>query len=313
MAYLTMGSMAKICAFLSLFFYSSNIYCQRYRNYSSSYTDKAVLVELGGSIGLMNCLTDLGGGKGEGKKFIKDINWKNSQLCASAYLGFTFNDVVGVRLETTFGKVKAYDSVLSSNKNNSHGRYYRNLSFQSTISEYAVIAEFHPLMLKDYGDDEPPRLSPYVLAGIARFSFNPQTYFKGQWIDLQPLHLEGQGFAEYKDRLDYKLSAMSYPLGLGLRYELGGLLYVRAEAIYRLTSTDYLDDVSQERYIDPATFAVHLTPAKAALATQLYSRGYELGGNSPDQNNTRGYSTNKDSYFSFNLKIGLIMNRGRIQ
>ena len=312
MTYPAMGKKVKLCVLFSFLFSINHIYAQRYRNYDNNYTDRAVLVELGGGIGLMNCLTDLGGGKGEGKKFIKDINWKNSQLASSGYLGFTFNDVFGIRLEATFGKVKAYDSVLSKDKEGSHGRYYRNLSFQSNINEYAAIAEFHPLMLKDYSDEEPPRLSPYLLAGIAKFSFNPQTYYQGQLVDLQPLHLEGQGFAEYKDRQDYRLLATSYPVGLGLRYEVGGLLFIRAEAVYRLTSTDYLDDVSQERYVNPNAFVANLTPAQAALAKKLYSRSYEVGGSVPNENDSRGYSTNKDSYFSFNLKIGLVMNRGRI-
>ena len=311
MAYPTMNSIVKLCVLICFFLTSTFTYSQRYRTYNNTYSDHIVLVELGGSIGLMNCLTDLGGGKGPGKKFIKDINWSNTQLCNSLYTGFTVNDIFGIRLEATFGKVKAFDSVLSKSKDDSHGRYYRNLNFQSNITEYAAIAEFHPLMLKDYGDDGPPLLSPYILAGIAKFNFNPQAYFKGQWVDLQPLHLEGQGFLEYKERKDYRLSATSYPIGLGLRYELGGLFYARFEAIYRITNTDYLDDVSQERYIDPATFSQHLSPAQAAMAAQLYSRSYELGAAAPDKNSSRGYSTNNDSYFSFNLKLGLIINRGR--
>ncbi|RZK33831.1 MAG: hypothetical protein EOO61_14610 [Hymenobacter sp.] len=265
-----MNSTAKLCAICCFLF--TTTYAQPYHSYNGTYTNPALLVELGGSVGGINCLTDLGGGPGPGKKFIKDINWSNTQLCSSIYTSFTYNEVFGLRLETSFGKVKAFDSVLSKHKDNSHGRYYRNLNFQSNITEYAAIAEFHPLLLKNYDDKEPPHLSPYLLAGVAKFTFNPQAYFKGQWVDLQPLHLEGQGFSEYESRGNYRLSAISYPVGLGLRYELGPLFFARFEAVYRITNTDYLDDVSQEKYIDPATFSRHLTPRQATMATQLYSR-----------------------------------------
>jgi hypothetical protein len=314
MGYRFVRTLAKLCTQFCLFLLIQPIFGQRYYSYSDNYADKAVLIEFGGGVGIINCLTDLGGGKGPGKKFTKDINWKNTQACGSMYVAADINDAFGLRVEASFGKVKAYDSILSKRKNESHGRYYRNLSFQSNISEVGIIGEIHPLLLKDYVNEEPPRFSPYLLFGIAKFRFNPQTYLRGQWIDLQPLHLEGQGFPEYKDRKEYRLTATSYPVGVGLRYELGSILYARLETVYRITNTDYLDDVSQERYVNPAVFARNLPPARAALANQLYSRSYEvLPGSRPDANSSRGYATNTDAYFSMSLKLGILLNRNRIR
>lgn len=285
---------------------------QRYYSESNQYAYSSVLIELGGGIGGINCLTDLGGNKGVGKKFLKDINWKNTGRCTNLFIGAILNDAFSLHLQGSFGTVQAYDSILSKYKddNGTKGRYFRNLSFRSTISEIALTGEIHPLLLKDYADGSFPHLSPYLTAGIATFSFNPQTYFGGQWVDLQPLRTEGQGFTEYKNRPLYRLNAISYPIGIGLRYEISSLFFVRAEVVQRFTSTDYLDDASMGSYVDPALFSGYLSPANAALATQLYDRHAELNpAYQPIAGDIRGDSKDNDSYFTFNLKLSFVFRR----
>ncbi len=284
----------------------------QYYYYNDKYYDNGFIIEIGGGVGGINCLTDLGGKKGVGKRFIKDVNWGNTQLCTNVYAGVMIGDVFGIRLEGMFGKVKAYDSILSKYKTDgaTMGRYYRNLNFRSNVREFAIIAEFHPLMLQDFMDREPPRLSPYILAGIGRFNFDPETYYQGQWVRLSPLRLEGQGFAEYKDRTVYHLSATSFPVGLGVRYELSDMFVARFEVNHRFTSTDYLDDVSKGEYVDPSLFSNYLSGNEAFLATQLYNRHAELDPNyTPVVGDIRGKSKNNDSYFTFNLKLGITLGR----
>lgn len=300
---------AILCSFICLM---SGVARSQYYYYNDKYYDNGLVAEIGGGVGLMNCLTDIGGNKGIGTKFIKDINWKNTQMCASIYAGVMINDVFGIRLEGTFGKVKAYDSILSKYKTdlNTMGRYYRNLNFQSKVSEFSLIAEFHPLMLQDFIDGPPPVFSPYVFAGIGRFSFNPQTYYQGQWIDLKPLRLEGQGFAEYKDRPEYHLTATSFPMGLGVKYEVNELVVARFEINHRFTSTDYLDDVSKGAYVDPSLFANYLSGNDAYLASILYDRRTELDPTYvPNPKDIRGISKDRDAFFTFNLKVGFTLGR----
>ena len=102
-----------------------------------------------------------------------------------------------------------------------------------------------------YDDEEPPRLSPYVVAGAGVYSFDPQAKLNGQWYSLQPLHLEGQGFAEYPDRKTYQLTQLNLIGGLGLKYEINSLFNARLEFAHRFLFTDYLDDASEIDYIDP--------------------------------------------------------------
>ena len=61
----------------------------------------------------------------------------------------------------------------------------------------------------------PPAVSPYILAGIGYFHFNPQANLNDNYVDLQPLHTEGQGFAEYPNVKEYKLSQINFPVGIG--------------------------------------------------------------------------------------------------
>lgn len=286
----------------------------QYYFYDENHYDKAVMFELGASLGGMNCMTDLGGGTGIGKHSIKDLNLKNTQLTGGAYLAATYNNAITLRLEAAFGQVKAYDSILKKVASSTSGRYERNLSFRSPISEFSLIAEIHPLFIfGKYDDDhEPPRLSPYALIGIGYFSFNPQAKLGNVWVDLQPLHLEGQGFKEYPDRPNYSLQQINIPVGAGFRYELSPIINVRAEVVYRVLSTDYLDDVSQTDYVDPSLFANYLSGSKLTNALLLYDRRYELNpaNNGPAE---RGHSGHKDSYFSFNLKVGITFGRERIR
>ncbi len=300
--------------FIYIYFLGNQNISAQYYFYDESHYDKPVMFELGASVGGMNCLTDLGGGKGIGKKFIKDINLKNTQLTGGVYLSATYNNAISLRLEAAFGQVKAYDSILKKIAPTTFGRYERNLSFRSPITELSLIAEFHPLFIFGTFDEEhsPPRLSPYLLAGVGYFSFNPQAKLGNTWVNLQPLHLEGQGFKEYPDRPNYSLQQINIPVGAGLRYELSSLLNFRAEVVYRILNTDYLDDVSQIDYVDPSLFPNYLSGAKLTDALLLYDRRYELDptNNGPAE---RGHANHKDSYFSFNLKLGIALGRERIR
>jgi hypothetical protein len=106
---------------------------------------------------------------------------------------------------------------------------------------------------------------------------------------------------------------VNIPVGIGARYELSSMFNVRAELVYRILSTDYLDDVSTQ-YIDPNLYSNYFTGTKLTNALLLSDRQYELD---PTHitvpTGQRGNPKNNDAYFSFNLKIGLIIGRERIR
>ncbi len=286
----------------------------QYYFYNSDYYDTKVVYELGGSLAAMNCLTDVGGNKGIGKPFIKDLNYGNTQFAGSAYLSATYKYAVGLRIEATFGKIGAYDSILKPVASTTKGRYERNLSFRSTISEVALIAEFHPLFIFiDWSakDREPPSFSPYLLGGIGFFHFNPQALLNGQWVDLQPLHTEAQGWIP--GRKEYSLSQTDIPIGMGVRYEVNSFLNIRGECIVRILHTDYLDDIST-RFVNPSIFYQHLKGNELANALLLNSRNSNLNPHFVSHpGGIRGNPNNNDSYFTFNLKVGFVMGREAVR
>ena len=280
-----------------IFLFASFSAPAQYYYYNDKYYDNDLLFEIGGSLGTMNAITDIGGqGFLSKKKYINEINSKTFNKNAGIYLGVNYKQVIGVRLELIYGSVSGSDSFLVKGT----PRFDRNLSYKSDIREVSLLCEFHPLFLKYY-EGGTPSFSPYFIAGVGWFSFNPQGNLNNQWVDLQPLHLEGQGLPEFPDRKPYKLSQPNLSGGVGVKYEILPSINLRLEWVHRYLFTDYLDDVSKS-YIDPAMFNKYLTPSKATQAQQLYKRGIENSEN-------RGEPKHNDSYFTINFKLGMTLGR----
>ncbi len=293
---------------------SSKVTVAQYYAFDGEYFDNPFLYEAGTSVNAMNCLTDLGGKKGLGAKFLKDLNLGKTHLSGGVFFSVAYKNAVAFRLEGTFGQISGNDDVLAGVTDIAKERYNRNLNFRSYITDVTAMLEIHPLYIfVDWPAREatPPRTSPYLVGGIGYFSFNPQTKQGNRYIDLQPLSTEGQGFAEYPDRKVYQLNQINIPLGGGVKYELTPLINLRAEVVYRNTFTDYLDDLSTT-YIDPALFDKYFGAGsqKAINARTLYDQQrIKVAG----IDGRRGKPTNTDGYFTTNLKISVIIGRQRIR
>ncbi|CAN5764064.1 hypothetical protein BH10BAC3_BH10BAC3_27820 [soil metagenome] len=285
---------------------------QGYYFYNNGYYESQTVIEGGISVGMINGMTDIGGSK-KGRANsgpVGDFTFKESNLSAGLYVNATYKDFIAARLDFSFGRVEAADSNLKGTTNKfAEGRYVRNLSFRTNIFEIGAGVELHPLMMRDYIDKEPPRLSPYVFGGISWIKFNPKAYLNGVWYELEPLRLEGQGFSEYPDRKRYKRNSFAVPYGVGVRYEATQFLNVRLEVAKHSLFTDYLDDVSQENWIDPALFYKYLSPGQAAVASQLYNRSTVI--NPPRNTRPRGKSNENDAYWNVVIKLGININRVR--
>jgi hypothetical protein len=300
-----------LMGFLSaaLFLFANKLPAQYYF-YNDKYFESEWNFEIGASTHIMNALTDLGGKKGLGKPFIKDLNMKYATVGGGVFASALYKDIIAIRLEGTFGKVRGNDTILAGDNSEAKNRYYRNLSFRSKITEATIMAEIHPLMMKNYDIDEViPRLSPYIVGGIGFFNFNPQANLNGVWVNLSPLRTEGQGFNEYPERKPYKLTQLNIPFGIGVKYELGALWNARFEVVNRFLFTDYLDDVSTT-YIDPTLFYSYMPPTQAAAAAQLASRPLTgAPSNIAQPGAIRGDAKDKDSYFTINLKLSFNIGR----
>src|SRR5690349_15723934 len=97
--------------------------------YNEEYIARNWIIEAGTSGGIMNCLTDLGGHKGTGRGFIKDLNWEVSRICYNVFAGIKYKGAIGLVAVVTSGNVASSDKLLQQTEPDLRGRYGRNLSF----------------------------------------------------------------------------------------------------------------------------------------------------------------------------------------
>lgn len=268
--------------------------------------------EVGLGLGPMIFLGDLGGNYGKGKTFLKDVNLPLTQLSKGLFAAYYPVGWLGVRVALNHSRVEGYDSIIRDKGNAETFRRQRNLQFRSQLAEAYVAAEIYPTVFFEQFTGEERRFKPYGVIGIGLFHFNPQGEYISpaggrNWVDLQPLRLEGQGMAEYPDRKPYKLTQMHVPMGFGAKYYFSGNKYIGIEVLHRTTFTDYIDDVSTN-YIDANLFNRYLSREQAQMARQLHYRENIATGASrgatPGLNEQRGNPKQNDAFFSTMMRFG---------
>lgn len=289
----------------SLVMASSATYAQSlYRNSDLMYVrnTSSLSLQMGGTI----FLGDLGGTGGKGRNFIKDVNMRAVRpFVGIAYSYFPENGF-SLNAEVHFTGVAGADSLINNRVGHAQGRYERNLSFRSFVYELQTTIDMFPVQL--INNLSKAKLMPYVGTGIGFFHFNPQTRLNGEWLYLQPLHLEGQGFEEYPDRKNYKLTQFYLPLKVGVKYRIDNRYFFTVNALFRQTFTDYIDDVSRT-YIDPSLFDKNLSDYAANVAKQLHFRGRD--GGTPEPGEIRGYR-DLDTYTSVYVSFTYLFNKGTV-
>lgn len=182
----------------------------------------------------------------------------NLHPCFGGFIRYNFDKRVAFK--TSF-----YSATISGTDENQVDDILRarNLSFKASITEFGFMAEFNIL---PFVPNDPKKIfAPYFTTGATFFHYNPTTVYNGQTVELQPLGTEGQGLASYLTKEKYSLVQAAIPLGGGLRYALNPRVSVAIEAVWRLTFTDFLDDVSGD-YPDPSIMQAQATPLAFALS-----------------------------------------------
>jgi len=272
--------------------------------------------EAGLNIGPSFFLGDLGGHKGKGTTFIKDVNLPITQLMVGAFITYYPNQWLGFRAALNYGKLEGEDQLITTKGENELYRKQRNLDFRTNLAEGYIATEIYPLAwLNRNNEDYKPRFSPYGVLGVGVFHFNPQGSLtdssgKTTWYYLRPLHTEGEGFPEYPDRKEYALTQVNIPIGFGVKYYVSDRVNLSLEVLYRHTFTDYIDDVSTT-YIDPSLFYKYLSPQNAAIAVQISDKEYSpvspgLSRLAPNPPGTqRGDPNQNDAYFTTFVKFAI--------
>lgn len=236
-----------------------------------------------------------------GSQYFGDLNedhgFKTPMPAFGAFMRVHINPFIAMRFSANATRVR-YDDKLNSN-------YFdkkRNLNFQSDIVEATIQAEFN--FFRFFTGEEKSRFTPYITGGIGGFYYNPYTYYNGSKYFLRPLGTEGQNLTNYGDRY-YNKMAVCFPIGMGFKYWLRPGLNFGMELSNRLTSTDYIDDVSKT-YVGVDNFPSD--PVNPNPAYILQDRSIELDGTPLGRvGKQRGNSGTKDQYMMllFNISFQL--------
>lgn len=274
--------------------------------------DQKTGVEIGLNIGPNFFLGDLGGNRGEGTRFIKDVNLGLTKISKGAFLTVYPKEWLGLRVAAQFGKLEAKDKIIDTKGRPELFRKQRNLDFRTNLFEAYFAFEVFPLELfLNSFDDYNPRLMPYGVIGVGMYHYNPQgslTDANGvkRWYYLKPLRIEGQGMEEYPDRKEYALTQVNIPIGVGAKYWLSEKASLSFEILLRKSFNDYVDDVSTT-YIDPDLYDKYLIPENAAIARAISDKAISIV--TPNltrfvPNEQRGNPNQNDSWFTTFIKFG---------
>ncbi len=195
---------------------------------------------------------------------------------------FYMTNRISIRSELTWFQLSGDDSKANDD------RRERNLSFTSNNIELAVLGAINlsPMGVRFY---QRSQLNLHAFAGIGGLYFNPKAEYQGQKYALQPLQTENKKYSRVQPVI---------PFGMGARIKLDPFFNILVEAGYRITFTDYLDDVSVRRYPDGALL-------KSDLARALSDRRVEIDTQPSDPTNVgvRGNPKENDGYFITNITL----------
>jgi len=199
---------------------------------------------------------------------------------ASVGLQYYITQRISMRADFTWFQLTGSDA-----KANHPDRVSRNLSFYSNNFEMSAvgIVNLYPNGRRYY---QRPMVNFYGFAGIGLCYFNPKTDYQGQTYSLPEMKTE---------LVDYSTVTVVIPMGLGVRFRLGPFANLSVEGGYRMTMTDYLDDVSTV-HNDASKFS---NPISAALS----DRRPEIGLTPLPDGYVRGNPGSKDGYILYNLKL----------
>ena len=211
----------------------------------------------------------------------KRLSLQQARPAISLGLRYDLSSRFIARAFFTYAKLSAADS---NNRNTS--LQARNLSFQTRLYEGELGLQYQIRDLNDYW------WTPYVFTGVGLFHYKPYALDDlDNKVFLQPLSTEGQGFAP--GETPYKLTQFMIPVGVGAEYALNEDIRVGIEMGYRITFTDYLDDVSG-RYVEQALLLANRSQQAVDLA-------YRGKGTYPTAGELRGSARNKDAYYFVQL------------
>lgn len=266
---------------------------------SLAFSSKAQwLWDYGFQLGVSNYLGDIGGKEKTRRDFVSDMKLSKTRWNVGGFARYKVKPKLSAKLALDYLRIEG-DDKLSSNP----ARNARNLNFRNDMFDLALTGEYFFYEDNDLGNTYRYRngFRAYIFAGVGGFYSNPKAFKDGQWVKLRPLHTEG---------VKYKSLGVNIPMGLGFYFTIHKKHRIGYEMNYRMTFTDYLDDISGNYPDDPS---VSGDPT-------LTKRIDELGGYSSFEDKgvykshtwgmKRGDKSHKDGYMTMNVSYSYVI-RGK--
>jgi hypothetical protein len=256
--------------------------------------------EFGLNLGASNYVGDIGGQLQTARPWLIDMKPQETRWALGGYLRERLNKHFYLEVQLNWIRICGADS-LSTN----HGRVGRNLYFRNDIEELSLLGDWVFFEITDMGGyySYKSNFDAYLTFGASVFHHSPQSMYKGNWVDLEPLETEGKS---------YSLIQPGIPLGIGFFYTFNRQYRIGWNLIWTETFTDYLDDVSGKYAAFPdgseAAAVANRTVAPGTMTpggvmTASWANNYAPG-------NKRGNPGNNDSFITTQITLGYIL-KGR--
>jgi len=256
-------------------------------------------VDYGISAGASNYLGEFGGGKGEGRGFVADMEFSFTRWTVGGFYRYRISPQFALKGSLNYIRLSGDDI-----KSDNYGRRARNLNFKNDMFELLVNGEFYVYKINDVGGTGRYRFdfNLYLFGGVGAFYSDPkgQNSESGDWVSLRGLKSEG---------VSYSAVNLTIPLGIGFYYTLDRKYRIGMEIGWRTTFTDYIDDAStvyanNEDGITNKTTQDLLDEINAEAGTHV------VGPGSFDAGSKRGSSEQNDSYMTMTVNFSWAI-RGR--
>ncbi len=273
---------------------------------------KEIILQVGAS----GFLGDLGGRNLTGTDYSPaDIEATATRLALTAAYRYKFTQKINLHTSFNYLSLSGDDKLTTEKYRNN-----RNLNFKTNLYEVGTRIEYCLTSLRprgiynlkhSLGKTRKRRVfEANAFIGVAAFYFNPmgKNPVTDEYVNLYKLHTEGQGLNGGPKQ--YKRFGIAIPMGLGFRAIINKEWTVGLEFNYRITFTDYLDDVSTT-YYDRAALAAAYGNESAIMSDP--NLGNVPGASDPDAMGNRAQrgDKNKDAYMSLQLTVGRIIKSKR--
>jgi hypothetical protein len=308
--------MKKVIFLFFLLLFSSELIFSQYK------------VDYGIRAGASNYLGDIGGKADPRKDFIADMHFPSTRWATGVFYRKRRSKKIAWSSTLDYIRIQDEDALTTY-----FPRRARNLKFKNDMVELAIRGEFTLFYDSDLTNMGyfSPDMKIYVFAGVAGLYSNPRGYineyaadyiarkeggsyldYYGDWVNVRSWRTEGQ-------EKPYSPVTFALPSGIGMYFTYMKKWRFGWEYAWRMTFTDYLDDISTTYPTSSQIKASAGDESNIATGYILYSfdeslfvNGRSVEDGIPQENfyypgSPRGNSLNNDNYMTLQIYVSKLL------